>query len=138
MLLINKNIKQIHKFILYITVMFFIFILWIIYKVDTGQDSLFFDLIRDVPYGDKMGHFILFGLLVLGVNIATKFKQVKIGAINIFVGTVLVFMFVLVEELSQYFLPMRTLDIMDLCADIAGIILFSAISYSLSKRVLLG
>ncbi len=36
---------------------------------------------------------------------------------------------ILLEELSQYFLPSRAFDLIDLGADIAGILLFSITSY---------
>ena len=126
-----------YKIISYSCFVFFAFILWIIYKADTGQSSIFFDLVKKIPYGDKLGHFILFGFLTLGMNFVTKFKVIRLGYLSIFTGTLFVFLFVLIEEISQYYLPSRTFDLLDLCADTAGIIIFHGISYNLNKRILL-
>lgn len=41
-------------------------------------------------------------------------------------------LFVVMEELSQYFIPNRTLDITDLVADFFGIIVFSFITQLMS------
>lgn len=123
-----------YKLVLTVTLCFFVFILWVIYMANTGQSSVFFDLIKVAPYGDKAGHFILFGLLTLGANFATRLKTLKLGTINIFIGTLLVTLFVLIEELSQYYSPMRTLDIEDLLADAVGIVVFTSITYYLSEK----
>jgi len=50
------------------------------------------------------------------------------GRLALYFGSVLVSMFVLSEEISQGFIPSRTLDIIDLVADAVGIILFSYLS----------
>jgi len=43
------------------------------------------------------------------------------------VGALAVLAFAILEELSQYFFPNRTLDGYDLLADVVGVILFSLI-----------
>jgi len=126
-----------YKLALYLTSAFFIFILWVIYMADTGQSSVFFDFVNAIPQGDKMGHVGLFGLLTLGANLGLRFKRIKVGRVNIFSGTVLVSIFALLEEFSQYFAPTRTLDFLDLCADAIGITLFTVISYYLGKKHLI-
>ncbi|SDJ82033.1 hypothetical protein SAMN04488540_1148 [Ferrimonas sediminum] len=105
---------------------FFGFILWIIYLANSGGDSVFFDLVRHLPYGDKLGHFCLFGLLTLAANLGTGLRTVLFG--RWYLGTTLVSLFVLLEELSQILLPRRTFDLADLAADLAGIVLFTWIS----------
>jgi len=126
-----------YKIITSISLVFFAFILWIIYQADTGQNSIFFNLAQKSPYGDKLGHFTLFGLLTLSINYITKFKYIQFGFINVLIGTFSVFVFVLIEELSQYFLPTRTFDVLDIFADIVGIIIFNFISSIFNKRKLL-
>jgi hypothetical protein len=114
---------------------FFSFILWIIYLANTGGHSVFFDLIKHVPYGDKVGHMLLFGLLTYVVNLALLSRHFCIGRLPLYYGAVLVSIFVLSEEISQGFIPSRTLDIIDLVADAVGIILFSYLS-GLTQRYL--
>jgi len=117
-----------HKLISFLSVAFLGFIAWIIYLANTAQHSIFFEFVGSIPYGDKLGHFCLFGLLTLGANFAVKLKAFKFGPLNLYIGSILVFTFALVEELSQYFIPNRTLDIVDLLADVAGILTFSLIT----------
>lgn len=68
---------------------------------------------------------MIFGLLSLGMIISTQFKQIKIGKMSLFIGSIIFFLFALVEELSQYFMTLRTFDVYDLIADTLGIILFT-------------
>ncbi|MBU2923367.1 VanZ family protein [Colwellia sp. 1_MG-2023] len=124
-----------HKLISIISVAFLMFITWIIYLANTAQNSIFFELVARIPYGDKLGHFCLFGLLTLGVNFAFKLKSYTLISFNIYVGSTVVFFFVLLEELSQYFIPSRTLDITDVLADILGIITFSLVTKFISKHL---
>lgn len=117
-----------HKLITIVSVTFLGFIIWVIYQANTGQHSIFFELVRSIPYGDKVGHFCLFGLLALGANFAVKLKSYSVLSCNLYIGSSVVFLFVLLEELSQYFIPSRTLDIADLLADALGILTFSLIT----------
>jgi VanZ family protein len=121
------------KIISTLTVAFFGFIIWIIYLANTGQNSIFFDFVGSIPYGDKVGHFCLFGFLALGANFACKLKHFRVASFNIYVGSILVLVFASIEELSQHFIPNRTLDISDFVADCAGLIVFSIITSYLSK-----
>ncbi len=118
-----------------ITLSYGLFIGWVIYLANTGQSSLFFQLVRAIPYGDKLGHLFLFGFLTLGLNVALKYKMFNLKQRGIYCGSTIVGIVVLLEELSQYFLPSRTFDVIDLGADITGILLFSIISYILSRRI---
>lgn len=117
-----------HKIVSAISASFFVFIGWIIYLANTGQKSIFFDLVASIPYGDKVGHFCLFGGLTLAANFLLKFKRINVSTIVLYQGSVLVFILVLLEELSQYFVPTRTLDSLDLLADTVGILLFNLLS----------
>jgi polysaccharide biosynthesis protein VpsQ len=47
----------------YIAVIFFIFIIIVIVLADNGSLPHSIHTIYDIPHGDKLGHFILFGLL---------------------------------------------------------------------------
>lgn len=111
------------------TAIFAFFIGWVIYMADTGQKSIFFDLVKIIPYGDKIGHFLLFGLLTLGANIVFKLRGIKIGNITVLYGAIVIFSIVIIEELSQQFIPGRTFDINDIMASLAGIVIFSMIPY---------
>jgi len=114
---------------------FFSFILWVIYQANTGQQNVFFQLVAAIPYGDKLGHFCLFGFLTLLVNFSLNFKTLRLGSSQLYLGSILVSTFVIVEELSQFFIPSRTLDPLDLLADFVGIMTFSLLSVYLQKSL---
>lgn len=123
---------------------FFGFILWVIYLANTGGSSIFFELIREIPHGDKLGHFGLFGVLTLLFNIACGFKafrlfsysrsRLRVTKVYCYWATCFVFIFAVAEELSQGWLDTRTLDWQDLLADLPGIACFTLLSYRVSKH----
>ncbi|MCT8985586.1 VanZ family protein [Shewanella phaeophyticola] len=123
------------RLFLAVAAVFFCFILWVIYLANTGAQSLLFDLVHHIPYGDKLGHMLLFGLLTFVANLALQSRHFLLGRIPLYYGAVLVSIFVLSEEICQGFIPSRTLDIIDLVADAVGIILFSYLS-GLTQRIL--
>ncbi len=115
------------------------FIVWMIYTANTGGKSVFFELVGAIPYGDKLGHILLFGLLTLCANFTLSFATTKFPLWSfqprLYKGSLLVLVFVLLEEGSQYYIPTRTFDIYDLFADGIGISMFTFISYLCHKRL---
>ncbi len=92
---------------------------------DTGGDSAIIEFVRATPYGDKVGHVFLFGLLTLVTNLALRFKTFDMLGVPLYFGTGLVITFVVLEEISQLFISVRTFDIRDLFADSLGILFFT-------------
>lgn len=115
---------------------FFVFILWILYLANTGGNSLFFDFIRSIPYGDKLGHMGLFGFLTLAVVVGSKFRAFQFGKLNVYYGAALVTFFAIGEEFSQLFISSRTFDLLDLVANFVGIALAVSIAYLTNKYVI--
>jgi len=60
---------------------------------------------------------------VHGRDLATRFRQWRIGGRRFFVGVVLVLIAALLEEGSQYFLSTRNFDLWDAFADVVGVTL---------------
>ena len=121
------------KTIRIISLLFFLFILWVIYLANTGNNSVFFDLVKSLPFGDKIGHFLLFGSLNFIGILSLKFKTLSFKAIKIYKATLFIILFVLIEEISQNFIDNRTFDLVDLTADFIGII-FSSYLVKLLKN----
>lgn len=107
-------------------VLFFIFICWIIVQADRGADNFFIDHVRALPYGDKLGHLGLYGLLALLVDLALR--QRKTSFFEMPMGCALVLAFALIEELTQGFFPSRTVDLGDALSDCLGIYLAAWLS----------
>lgn len=119
----------------YISIGFFGFILWIIYLANTGQHSVFFEFVASIPYGDKLGHFCLFGVLTLAANFTFKLKSFQLLSMEVYLGSLLVLAFVIIEELSQFYIPNRTLDAFDFIADFIGILFFNTVTKYLRKTI---
>lgn len=121
------------KFYSFASIVFFGFLLWIIYSADAGHGNVFFSWVKTIRNGDKYGHFFLFGFLTLLLNGALNRRVIGVKYFKIYLGTLLVSTFVVLEELSQAFFPRRTLDAKDLLADALGILVFSLIGYFLGR-----
>jgi VanZ family protein len=123
-----------YKLAVVLTAVFALFIAWVIYMANTGQKSIFFDLVKMLPYGDKIGHFFLFGLLALGATIAFKFRSIKLGQLAVPYGAILISCLVVIEELSQKFIPGRTFDLNDIIASLAGVLVCGVLPFRHGKE----
>ena len=90
-------------------------------------------LTKKIPFGDKFGHFFIYGCLVFLVNIATGFHRISIKGYKILTGVVLVGCFAIIEEFTQISLRTRNFELIDILADILGIAIFSYLSVSMNK-----
>ncbi|MUU76858.1 VanZ family protein [Winogradskyella endarachnes] len=117
----------------WVALIFLLFIVYIVYSANTGHNIIVFQFVNYLPFGDKMGHFFLFGFFSLVVNIALKFKPFKYFK-SIPLGTCLVLICLILEELSQAYFPNRTLDFVDLIADSLGIAVFTLIGIYFNNK----
>jgi len=98
------------------------FIGYIIYKANTGTAPYLMQLVQTTAHADKVAHFLLFGLLSFILNIVFLFKQIRLGKHRIYRGTLLVAIFMVVEEFSQHYVATRNFDLYDLLADFSGLV----------------
>ena len=106
----------------------------IIFLANRRDTAHLFRFIRELPFGDKIGHLVLMGFLSFLVNLALSAKVVKIWRFNVLLGSIIVFAVVLVEEISQRFVKTRTFDLVDLLFDFIGIFIFGELARWLVKR----
>ena len=109
----------------WITILFALFILLIIALADTGNLGIL-KLANKLPYGDKAGHFILYGILALLVDL-TLFRSFPLRSpklVAVACGLTLALLIGL-EEFSQQFFAERTFSLRDLIASYLGLIFFS-------------
>jgi len=111
----------------FIPFIFFSFISFIIYLADTANYNFAFAMVKHIPYGDKIIHGLLYGIMALTLNYGLYFKSYKILGFNIQIGALIVLSFAIIEEGTQYFIPSRTFDLYDVLSDIIGVIIFSFI-----------
>jgi len=102
---------------------FFIILLYIIFRADTANYNFAFRVIGHIPYGDKIMHALLYGVMAMLLNFGLKYKKIY----KFQLGAILVLTFAILEEFSQYYIPSRTFDLYDICADVVGVVLFSFI-----------
>ena len=103
---------------------------FVIHLANTDQPSVILDIVRAIPYGDKILHALVFGLLCLGFNTMLVFRKFR----GFYVGTLGLSIVVVAEEISQYFSPHRTFDFIDLLADAIGIATFTYITLFIERR----
>ena len=83
-----------------------------------------FRFITLIPYGDKIAHFMLFGMLAaLGVLQTWRF-----GKAYAWFSVFLTLVYATADELLQLLFATRSFSLIDLVADISGILVFSTVA----------
>lgn len=77
-----------------------------------------------VPGMDKVLHFLLFGLLALGVHLHARGRRLALGRLRLPVAVLVPLLGASAEELVQAASPFRTADLGDLLADLLGLVAF--------------
>jgi len=109
----------------WLTVFFTLFIILIIVLADMGKLGLL-RFVNQIPFGDKAGHFMLYGILTLLIDL-TLFRSLPLQSPNLLAvkyGLILALLIGL-EEYSQQFFASRTFSLRDLTASYLGVIFFS-------------
>jgi VanZ family protein len=106
--------------------LFTVFIILIIVLADAGVLARYVGFVYEFPWGDKAGHFILYGILSLLLNLtlfrshpdqSRRLLAVKLGfLLALLIG---------LEEFSQQYFSNRTFDLVDLSFSYMGLLCFS-------------
>lgn len=103
------------------TIAFASFIVFIIVLANQGSQAFIFRWVKVIPLGDKIGHFFLVGTLACFVNYSLNWRKMRLPFVHLLLGSLLVAVVMLVEEISQLWLTHRTFDLLDLTSDLLGI-----------------
>ena len=106
----------------------------IVFLADKRTTQYLFKPLRNLPYGDKIGHFLLMGFFSFLLNLALSAKTVNLWKFNYLLGSLIVLTVVTIEEVSQIFIRGRTFDLGDLAADFLGIFLFGELARFICRR----
>lgn len=117
-----------------LTVFYILLLLGVVYLAGHRQYHGLFSTIRSIPAGDKVGHFLLMGLLSFLVNLSLRCRTVNLFSRAVLFGSLVVCLAVTLEELSQIFVRYRSFDPADLIFDYLGIWLFGRAALHLWKR----
>jgi VanZ family protein len=102
-------------------VLYCIFIVAVLLVADLGLMPNISALLQGYSGLDKVGHFILVGILAWLLNSAFRLGQLKLGRLRIFVGTIVVVTVVTLEEVAQLWIHTRRFELIDLLAGYLGI-----------------
>ena len=95
----------------------------------------FIGAIYDFPFGDKVGHFLLFGLLSLSVNLAAFEARHHVDRWRVALMTSLVLALLIgLEELSQRWIASRTFSLFDLATSYLGVASFAWLAIRIEIR----
>jgi len=86
-----------------------------------GHADLFWDLVGRVPCGDKLGHLGLVGTLSFLLNLLLEGRPAPGRWRPMMLGSLLLGVFMTLEEASQAFIPHRSFDLLDGLANIIGV-----------------
>ena len=109
----------------WLAALFGLFIITIIVLANKGMLGIL-GFVNQIPYGDKIGHFVLYGILTLLIDLAF-FRSRPDLSWNLVVFRVAFVLALLIglEEYSQKFIPSRTFSLVDLAFGYVGVLFFS-------------
>ena len=110
-------------FMKYLAILFSLFIIAVIILADNDAIPPFIRALYDFPYGDKLGHFILYGLLNFFITLASIRSLLRFDPkrVTLSIGLILALL-IGAEEYSQKFFANRTFDLIDLLASYIGLV----------------
>ena len=112
-----------------LAILFSLFIVWVIISADESTLPHAIHALYNFPNGDKVGHFILYGLLNL-IWTLTLLPRPRPNAKRIILLSGLVLAALVgLEEWSQSLFASRTMDIFDLLASYSGLTVAALIVY---------
>jgi VanZ family protein len=118
----------------YLAILFSLFILLVIALANTGQLPRFLKVFYDFPHGDKLGHFVLYGLLTHFVTTALIGASAKRSPRQVALWTGLALALLIgVEEFSQRYVSSRTFDLVDLTASYLGVTVGGWVAWKLKS-----
>lgn len=108
-----------------LAILFSLFIVGIILLADFGMLGIL-GVVNQIPHGDKVGHFLLYGLLTLLVDLAffRSRPDLRPSLIALRVALILTLLIGL-EEYSQQFFTNRSFNLIDLFFSYLGVAFFS-------------
>jgi VanZ family protein len=110
----------------WLAIIFTLFIVLIIILADVGILNHYVGFIYEVPWGDKAGHFILYGILALLINLALFRLYPNQSRIQVAARCGLILAILIgLEEFSQKYDAYRTFDLVDLTFSYLGVLFFS-------------
>jgi len=113
----------------------YVFILaFIIFIASQKGTRYLLNFVGNIPYGDKLGHFLLMGFFAFLLNLVLNARSFRLWKFDFLLGSLIVLLVVTLEEISQMFVAGRTFDGSDLIFDFLGIFLFGELAKFICRR----
>jgi polysaccharide biosynthesis protein VpsQ len=113
----------------------YIFILAVIIFLASQKGTRYMlNFVGNIPYGDKLGHFLLMGGFSFLLNLVLNARSFRLWKFNYLLGSLIVSVVVTIEEISQKFVAGRTFDWGDLVFDFLGIFIFGELARFICRR----
>lgn len=118
----------------WLAILFAFLLLVIIVLADMGTLPHSLEVWKDLPYGDKAGHFILYGILTLLVDLALfRSRPNRSRKLLTVTSGLILALLIGLEEFSQQYFADRTFSLMDLAASYLGVIFFSWLALRIAR-----
>lgn len=110
-----------------------LFIFAVIVLADLGRLDIV-GWVNRIPLGDKAGHFILYGILTLLIDLALLRTHRGLSpSLLVFRAALVLALIIGLEEVSQRFFSSRSFDLLDLAFSYLGVIVFSWAALSIKR-----
>ena len=117
----------------YFTILFTLFIILIITLANLGQLG-FLKILNQLPFADKIGHFVLYGILTLLLDLTfTRALPPPSRKLVVLRIALILSLLIGLEEYSQQFFAKRTFDLVDLAFSYLGVIFFSWVALKIHR-----
>ncbi len=124
----KTNSNFISRPYLLLVVFYILFLVGIVVMASFGIQCRLFAVAANIPFGDKFGHLALMGIFSFLLNSSLYCRGISVGRINILTGSLIAYVIVFTEELSQHWVASRNLEAYDLLFDFIGIYLFGRLA----------
>jgi VanZ family protein len=104
-------------------VAFLFFMALVILWADTNTMPDWLRRIYVFPFGDKIGHLVIYAVFAYLLTWAMPDRRLKLGRISLPLGILIALAFATLEEASQFFVARRTPEWLDLLMGYLGIYL---------------
>ena len=104
------------------------FLITIVILANLGIAKEAFSMATEAFGNDKFAHAFLMGTFSFLANSALRCRKTRLGRFSIMTGSLIVYILVLCEEVSQIWQARRSSDPVDALFDIIGIFLFAGLA----------
>ncbi|GAB4447968.1 MAG: hypothetical protein OHK0041_08050 [Anaerolineales bacterium] len=107
---------------------FAVFVAGVIVLADLGMLGIL-KFLNGIPCADKAGHFLLYGILTLFIDLALFRARPSLNPnLVAFQSALILILFIGLEEFSQQYFPSRSFDLLDLLFSYLGVVFFSLLA----------